>query len=84
MMELNSELARKPRPFRTELPAVEYLRLELAALERGATAYKLAGSVLSAWLNGQLMLRDNANGASVLAPPLEPKPEGSEIKNNAR
>ena len=49
-----ADAAKRPRVFRTELPAGAYLELERRALDRGLSAYALAGAVLAAYLDGSL------------------------------
>lgn len=48
----------KPRRFYTQLPPGLYLKFESEALRRGVHGFKLAESVLTAWLNGDLVVRN--------------------------
>lgn len=53
MSQAKGELGAKPRKFLTDLPGLEYARLEYEAAMRGTTGYKLAGQVLSDWLSNR-------------------------------
>jgi hypothetical protein len=44
----------KDRQYRTALPGSFYSKLELEAVERGTTPYKLTGLIVMAYLKGEL------------------------------
>lgn len=48
----------KERVFRTAVPAGDYARLESEAAERGTTPFRLAGLIVSAYLDGKFMASD--------------------------
>ena len=47
----------KPRQYRTALAPPLYLRLESEALKRGTTPFNLTASIVTAWLQGELVQR---------------------------
>lgn len=49
-----SDNANKERVFRTSITAGEFSKLEIEASERGITPFRLAGLVVSAYIQGKL------------------------------
>ena len=52
-----SNQPKKERAYRTSLPALEFLKLEKEALERGITPYKLTALIMAKYVNGQLQVK---------------------------
>jgi len=61
----------RPRLYKTQLPPELYMKLELEALKRGITPFKLTEAIVSAWISGFLISRPSTQATT---PPISPSP----------
>jgi len=77
----------RPRQYKTQLPPDLYMKLELEALKRGITPFKLTEALVTAWISGFLIslpptqapkapLSPSSSVAGSINPPSTPESRG--------